>query len=140
MSPARRKPTAEENLIDFEQPLARTDPAVRSLIEQEERTRRESRLSRREREKVVNERRRIRERREKHTCYDIPPELRAYIKSLAEELRVPASQVATLALLRFARDWQGGGVDLAAYKAPSRSPKYDWNLVLDPAEFGLRVD
>jgi hypothetical protein len=140
MSPARRKPTTEGKLIDFENPLARTDPSVRSLIEQEERVKSEARLSKREREKLIKERRRIRERREQHTCYDIPPELRKYIKSLAEEMRIPASQIAALALLRFVRDWENGEIDFAHYKSPSRSPKYDWNLILDPDEFGLRID
>ncbi|NPV87773.1 MAG: hypothetical protein HPY45_17375 [Anaerolineae bacterium] len=137
MSPARRKPAEGDNLIDFDPAALRADPAVRALIGQEERLKQEARLSRRQREKVIKERRKIRERREQHTCYDIPPQLRQYIKTLAEELRLPASQIAALALLRFARDWQAGTIDLAPYKRPSRSPKYDWNLELDPAEWGV---
>ena len=140
MSPARKKPIKDEHLIDFEQPLIGADPAVQALIEDSSRQKYESRLSKREREKIIKERTRIRARREAHTCYDIPPELRQYIKELAEKERIPASQVAALALLRFAADWQNGKVDLSLYKSPSRSPRFDWNLVLDPADFGVEED
>ncbi len=49
---------------------------------------------------------------------------------LAETERLPASQLVTLALARFLLDLTGGAVDLAPLKQPSRSPRYDWNLVL----------
>ncbi len=49
---------------------------------------------------------------------------------LAESERLPASQLVTLALARFLLDHTTGQVDLAALKRPSRSPRYDWNLVL----------
>jgi hypothetical protein len=35
----------------------------------------------------------------------------------------------TLALARFLLDIETGKVDLGDYKQPSRSPRYDWNLV-----------
>lgn len=141
MNPARKKPQDEEdNLVDFSAADAPADPAVRALIQQSERTRAEARLGRRERDRILKERRKIRERREKHTCYDLPPELRAWVKDLSEDLRLPASQLATLALLRFARDYQAGEIDLGAYKTPSRSPRFDWNLDLDITEFGLEEE
>jgi hypothetical protein len=140
MSPSRKKPRQDEDtLVDFNQPDS-ADPAVRALIQQGERLRSESRLSRRERDKILKERRKIRERRASHTCYDIPPELRAYIKELSEELRIPASQLAALALLRFVRDYQGGEIDLSPFKTPSSSPRFDWNLDLDIEEYGLAED
>ena len=47
------------------------------------------------------EREKIRARRPYHTTYDLPVELRQRIKELAEQHGVPASQLATLGLLRF---------------------------------------
>jgi hypothetical protein len=49
---------------------------------------------------------------------------------MAEQERLPASQLVTLALLRFLQDYQASKVDLADYKQPSHSPRYDWNLSL----------
>ena len=80
--------------------------------------------TRKEREKA-----RIRARREQRVTYDLPPLLRQWIKALAEEQRLPASQLVTLALLRFLKQFEAGEIDLGRYKQPSRSPRYDWNLV-----------
>jgi hypothetical protein len=52
------------------------------------------------------------------------------IKDMSEEERLPASQMVTLALIRFLSDLESGRVDLSDFKQPSRSPRYDWNLVL----------
>jgi hypothetical protein len=52
------------------------------------------------------------------------------MRQLAEELRIPASQLVTLALIRFLRAYSTNEIDLGQYKQPSRSPRYDWNLVL----------
>ena len=48
---------------------------------------------------------------------------------LAEAERLPASQLVTLALARFLQAFDAGQIDLASYKQPSASPRYDWNLV-----------
>lgn len=82
---------------------------------------------------AARERAKIQARRELRVTYDLPPELRARIKDLGEELRIPASQLVTLALLRFLRDLEKGDVPLSRYKQPSRSPRYDWNLAF-PAD------
>ncbi len=79
------------------------------------------------------EKEKIRARREQRVTYDLPPDLRARIKDLANEQRLPASQLVTLALLRFLRDYEKGDIQLGRYKQPSRSPRYDWNLVF-PAD------
>ncbi len=139
MSPAKRKPEGQDpGFIQFDEtPAPQADPAVSALLSQRERVQREARLPKKAREKKIRERERMQARAEGHTCYDIPPELRAWVKSLGEELGVPASQIAALALLRFARDYQEGQVDLSSYKTPSRSPRFDWNLNLRPEEFGV---
>ena len=78
----------------------------------------------------AREREKIRARREQRVTYDLPPLIRQRIKELAEEQRVPASQIVTLALARFLRELDDEKVDLTPYKRPSRSPRYDWNLEL----------
>ena len=52
------------------------------------------------------------------------------LKELAETERLPASQLVSLALARFLQDLSTSQVDLAPFKQPSRSPRYDWNLIL----------
>jgi len=84
----------------------------------------------REQARRQRERARTQARREQRVTYDLPPVLRQRLQALGEELRIPASQLAALALGRFLNDYAGGGVDLGAYKQPSLSPRYEWNLKL----------
>jgi hypothetical protein len=113
------------------------DSSVADLLTNMEHKQAESQLPRRERVKKARERAKIQSRREQRTTFDLPPAIRQRIKTLAEEQRLPASQLATLALLRFLQEYDQGRIDLALYKQPSRSPRYDWNLVL-PAVGTLR--
>lgn len=106
------------------------DPAVADLLSGLEQKQAETKLPRREREKKVRERAKIQARREQRVTYDLPPHIRQNVKDLAEKEGVPASQLVTLALLRFLRDLAQQQIDLGQYKQPSRSPRYDWNLVL----------
>ncbi len=80
------------------------------------------------RERKARERAKIQARRSRRATYDLPPALREQIKTLAEEQRVPASQIVTLALARFLCEYADGKLDLITLKRPSRSPRYDWNL------------
>ena len=82
---------------------------------------------------VDREQVKIRARRESRVTYDLPPALRQRMKDLADEQRLPASQLVTLALLRFLKDYDEEKVSLGRYKQPSNSPRYDWNLVF-PAD------
>jgi len=104
------------------------DPAVADLLAGMEQKQAEASLPRRQREKKARERAKIQARRDLRATYDLPPVLRERIKDLAEDLRLPASQLVTLALARFLQEYDGGAVDLGEYKRPSRSPRYDWNL------------
>jgi hypothetical protein len=106
------------------------DPAVAGLLDDMEHRQAESSLPRKEREKKARERAKIRARREQRATFDLPPALRQRIMDLAESERLPASQLVTLALARFLSAHTAGEVDLSALKQPSRSPRYDWNLVL----------
>lgn len=105
------------------------DPAVADLLRGMQQKQVESQLPRREREKLSRERAKIQARRDQRATYDLPPSIREGVRLLAEDLRLPASQLATLALARFLSDYQQGLIDLGQYKEPSRSPRYDWNLV-----------
>lgn len=106
------------------------DSAVADLLNTMEERQREAQLPRRQREKKARERAKIQARRDQRATYDLPPEVRQKVKELADAERLPASQIVTLALLRFLQAYEAGGVDLSQYKQPSRSPRYDWNLVL----------
>ncbi|MCJ7624061.1 MAG: hypothetical protein MUO76_11205 [Anaerolineaceae bacterium] len=105
------------------------DPAVADLLSNMEQRQADAQLSRGERRKRNREREKIAARRAQRTTFDLPPSVRQKIKLLAETERVPASQLAALALIRFLDDLENELVDLAVYKEPSRSPRYDWNLV-----------
>ncbi len=120
-------------------PARRTviDPAVAELLTGLERQRSDAALPRKEREKKARERAKIQSRRDARATYDLPPALREKIKGLAEDQRVPASQLVTLALARFISDLESGKIDLSDYKSPSRSPRYDWNLEFPPEVLGI---
>ena len=105
------------------------DPAVADLLSGMERRKAETQLPRQQREKKAKERAKITSRREQRATYDLPRSIREGLRVLAEDLRLPASQLATLALARFLNEYQNGSIDLGQYKQPSRSPRYDWNLV-----------
>jgi hypothetical protein len=78
----------------------------------------------------LREKEKIRARKAQRVTYDLPPELRARLKAVAQKEGVPASQLAALALLRFLKDYDAGTLDLPALRQPSRSPRYAWNLIL----------
>jgi len=107
------------------------DPAVADLLAGMEKRQAESQLPRKQRERLVKARLKIQARREQRATYDLPPVIREQIRLLAEEQRIPASQLVTLALIRFLRDYVAGQIDLGQYKQPSRSPRYDWNLIFN---------
>lgn len=106
------------------------DPAVADLLSGMEQRQAEYQLPRRTRIKKSREQAKMAARRELRATYDLPPVLRQRVTHVAEKERLPASQLVTLALARFFQDLEAGRVDLGKFKQPSRSPRYDWNLVL----------
>jgi len=109
------------------------DSSVLALTESMEKKFAEAALPRRMREKKARERAKIQARKQQRATYDLPPALRQQVMALSEELRLPASQLVTLALARFLLDYESGQIDLGEYKQPSRSPRYDWNLIFPEA-------
>src|SRR5660398_33784 len=69
-------------------------------------------------------------RKASRVTYDLPPDLRISLRILSEELRIPASQLAALALIRFLKEFKSSSLDLGSYKKPYRSLRYDWYLEL----------
>jgi len=110
--------------------LSIIDPAVEGLIKEMQQHQIESQLPQRDREKKIREREKIASRKIRRVTYDLPPEIRSEVMSLSEKLSIPASQLVTLALVRFLQDYADEKVDLSSYKTPSRSPRYDWNLTI----------
>jgi len=92
------------------------DPAVADLLSNMEQRQAESQMTRNERRKHNRERSKIAARREQRATYDLPPSLRQLIKQRAEKERLPASQLVTLALIRFLDDLQDSKIDLGQYK------------------------
>lgn len=105
------------------------DPVVANLLSGMEQRQQEAQLPRKERERLVKERLKIKARREQRATYDLPPLIRESVRHLSETLRIPASQLVTLALARFLNAYENEEIDLGEFKQPSRSPRYDWNLV-----------
>jgi hypothetical protein len=114
------------------------DPEVSDLLKEMEQRQIESQLPRRDREKKARERQKIAARRERRATYDLPPEIRLKISDLSDRLSIPASQLVTLALIRFLDVYENGKLDLGPYKLPSRSPRYDWNLVFSEPQANIR--
>ncbi len=114
------------------------DPAVADLLTGMEQRQTEAQLPRKERERISRERAKIQSRRDQRATYDLPPSIRENMRDLSEELRLPASQLVTLALARFLSDYFNGLIDLGKYKQPSRSPRYDWNLVFPESLYPRR--
>ncbi len=114
------------------QQRVKIDPDVAELLAGLERLRLLPAQPDPESKKKVRERARMQARREYRATYDLPPVLREQVKALAEQQRVPASQIVTLALARFMNEYTAGIIDLDELKRPSRSPRYDWNLAIPP--------
>ncbi|MBI9051180.1 MAG: hypothetical protein JEZ00_17285 [Anaerolineaceae bacterium] len=110
------------------------DPAVADLLSGMERKESESHFPVKERKKAIKERNKIQSRKENRVTYDLPAKLRQIIKSVAEKEGIPASQMVTLALYRFMDQYQNKEIDLGQYKEISKSPRYDWNLVIPDKE------
>ncbi len=105
-------------------------PDLSGKLETLEQTQAQAHRTPREQAQRQREQEQTQARRERRVTYDLPPLLRRRLQFLSEELRIPASQLAALAIGRFLNDYIAGAVDLGAYKQPSRSPRYDWNLRL----------
>jgi hypothetical protein len=103
------------------------DPAVADLLSHMERKAEERTLSVSERKRKVKERTKAQARN--RVMLDLPQEIEACIKAIAVEERCPTSQVAAILIWHGLGDLERGLFELSQFKRPSRSPRYDWNLV-----------
>ncbi len=67
----------------------------------------------------------------RRASYDLPPALIHHVRRIGEKERTPASQVAAALLAHGLRRYWMGEIDLRAFKVPSDSPRYEWNLNLE---------
>lgn len=59
----------------------------------------------------------------------LPQDLKTQITEQAEQLRVPISQLVTFFLYEMVAQYARGAVEIDPYLRPSRSPRYDFNLL-----------
>jgi hypothetical protein len=105
------------------------DPAVAEILSDMDEKQAERALPARERQRKIRERAKSKAR--SRVMLDLPPALIARIKALANDpkSRIPESQIAALLIWQGLHDLDAGMLTLGPYKHPSRSPRYDWNLV-----------
>ena len=120
----------EGKFVDFDPENVEADPAVEALLNRGERRQAEARLSRKERDKKMRERKKMQARLKGRATYDLPASLKERIAAIAEGHQTSASQVAALFLLQALEAFDQGEIDLEGYKVPSNSPRYEWNLDL----------
>lgn len=99
------------------------DPAVSDLLTSMEQRQEKRSMSKAERKEAERQRARSR------MMLDVPPEIQQRITTLAISESTPVSGLVTLAIARFLRDMENG-MNLLPYKYPSRSPRFDWLIVL----------
>ena len=71
------------------------NPTMADLLEGMQQRQAEAQMPKRERERLARERAKIQSRRDQRATYDLPPAIHKKIRVLAEELHLPASQLAT---------------------------------------------
>ena len=108
---------------------AAIDPAVAEILSDMDEKQVERALPARERQRKSRERAKSKAR--SRVMLDLPSALIARIKALASEPqnRIPESQIAALLIWQGLHDLDAGLLTLSPYKRPSRSPRYDWNLI-----------
>ncbi len=116
-------------LIRMNTPDATADNSIFGLVNASFQGADELAIEEKRQKRQQREQMKIQARKENRATYDILPELRKYLKNLSEQEHIPASQFVSLALIRFMADYEAGDIDIASMKQPSRSPRYDWNIV-----------
>ena len=103
------------------------DPAVADLLGSMDQKESERSLPRDDRLRKVKEREKARARN--RVMLDLPQEVEKRIKALAVKHECTISQIASLLIWQGVQDLDNGLLNPSAYKKPSRSPRYTWNLV-----------
>jgi hypothetical protein len=111
--------TARKNAID---------PAVADLLAGMDRQAERRALPADQRRKQAKAREKI--ARRNRITLDLPPVIEQRLTEIAEEQQCPISQVAAILIQRGISDYTAGDLNMDAYKTPSKSPRYVWNLKL----------
>lgn len=106
------------------------DPAVADILGDMERKQAQRSMSKKDRKEDKRQRARNR------LMIDLPPDVESKIGALAAAHGVPVSGLVMLAIARFLRD-VGSGLSLTPYKQPTKSPRFDWKIVIPQNEDDL---
>lgn len=104
----------------------RIDPDVAELMSQDRKRQEERSLPTEVRQQRAEWRADAKARNRK--MLDLPRWQTDLLAELAAEHSCPESQIAALLIARGLADLRQGSIDVDAYKTPSTSPKYDYNL------------
>jgi hypothetical protein len=107
------------------------DPAVEATLARGDRRQAESQLPKADRARLTKDRAKTAARHRFNM--DLDPQLDTRLAALASEWSCPASGLANLAIALFLDAYDGDAIDLRAYTAPSKSPRYDRTVKL-PAQ------
>lgn len=122
------------------QPLPPADEQVAEILSERQRHFEEMRMSREERAKLVEMRRKEEQKKRKakqkaesqkanRVLTYLPANLRETIERIAERERVSMAQVITFFLFEAAERYEKKEIGFWGFKHPSESPRYDWVLV-----------
>lgn len=110
----------------------RVDPDIARLMQQDQHRQEERTLPQAERKKRIKEREKMRKRNRK--VLDLPEHITDRLSQIAEQYGCPESQVAAFLLAHGIQDLDDEHLDLTPYLRPSRSPRYDHNLIYPESE------
>jgi len=107
------------------------DPAVQAYMSQGEQAQASTQI---EKEKGLSEyqrRKRKRDAARVKATYDLTAWVKATIEKIADQERIPKSNLANVLLAEALVRYRAGEIDLDGYKQTSRNPRFDWFLEVD---------
>jgi len=110
------------------------DPAVAALMNRQDERESDARLSKSDRAKKTKAKKKAESRLPGRVNLDLPLGLKKKIFDLADSERIPASQIVAFFLADGLRRLDSGDLDIAPYRRPSKSPRYDWTLDISSLE------
>lgn len=105
------------------------DPAVADLLGSLDRQSAQRAQPVAARKRQAKERQKLAKRN--RVTFDLPEALAADLEAIAAAHECPISQVAAIMLQRGINDYNSDRLNLAAYRTPSRSPRYTYTLVYE---------
>jgi len=106
------------------------DPAVRDIMARQD----DKVGSKSDRAKKAKERKKAASRLPGRVNLDLPPALKKKVFDLADDERIPASQIVALLLADGLRRLESGDLKIKDYRRPSTSPRYEYTLDISSLE------